>query len=286
MREGTCGIFRSVRAQSVEASEIVVVQDGPCPETAALVESGALGAIRHLVHDERRGGSAARNSGIAAAKGDLIALLDDDDEFLPTKIERQLFAFENQLACIAASRFVERSRAGETVCPRALPQPRQAIGDYLFVRKGLFRGEAEVQTSTLMAPKSLFDEVRFDEQLRRHQDWDWVLRAAQIAPLVYIPDALTIRNRTPSATRVKARSVDSLAWIDQMRPLVGDRAYSAFLLTVVSRLAADERSFSLLPTILRKAFGAGPRLVDLVRMPAFWALSPAVRDRLRHLVHH
>ncbi len=273
---------RSVRGQTHEVAEVVVVIDGPCETTEHLLASADLGPLVVVRHSERRGGSVARNSGIRASTSELIALLDDDDEFLPTKIEQQVAVFKDCGAGFSATRFIERGQSGDLVYPRRLPAGDESLPGYLFVRHGLFRGEAELQTSTIMAPRQLFETVPFDERLPRHQDWDWAIRAASVAGLVYLPDALTVRSHTPDKTRVNARHADSWDWARSMRPTMDDRAYSAFLLTVVARAAADERAWSQVPKLLAEAIRAGARPVDLIRFPTFWLLPPQLRERVRH----
>ena len=81
--------LRSVRAQRTAARvELIVVHDGR-PGTELPTEVAGL-ADQVLRTAGRVGGSRARNLGIAAATGDVVALLDDDDEWLPNKLEAQL----------------------------------------------------------------------------------------------------------------------------------------------------------------------------------------------------
>jgi glycosyltransferase involved in cell wall biosynthesis len=84
------GAVGSVLAQSLSDLEVIVVDDGSTDETAAIVEGFMAGdaRVRLIRHEAPRGVSAARNAALRAAVGDWIALLDADDEFAPTRLER------------------------------------------------------------------------------------------------------------------------------------------------------------------------------------------------------
>jgi GT2 family glycosyltransferase len=84
----------SVRAQSYAHFEVVLIDDGSSDGTAELVARryGHDGRIRYF-HQANRGVTAARNAGLAQARGDYIALLDSDDAWLPWKLELQLTCF-------------------------------------------------------------------------------------------------------------------------------------------------------------------------------------------------
>src|SRR5689334_7548849 len=86
--------LESVRSQTHERLEIIVVDDGSTDGTVAIVEAQQQIDPRiRLIRQKNAGVATARNAGAAAAKGAYLAPVDADDLWHPTKIERQLAAF-------------------------------------------------------------------------------------------------------------------------------------------------------------------------------------------------
>lgn len=93
--------LKSILNQTYTNIEIFVVDDSPVeyefrPAVKSMVESYAEKNVTYIAHDRCMGACAARNTGLDAAKGDFIGFLDDDDEWLPNKIEEQLKAFTSE----------------------------------------------------------------------------------------------------------------------------------------------------------------------------------------------
>ena len=90
---------RSALAQTLREIEVVVVIDGEDPVTSLALESGSQdGRLRVIALAVSVGGSDARNRGVDAARGEWIAFLDDDDEWLPGKLQAQLDAVKASTA--------------------------------------------------------------------------------------------------------------------------------------------------------------------------------------------
>lgn len=81
---------RSVLNQTFQDVEVVVVDDDSTDNTKEVIDGFNDTRIKYIKHEENRGGSAARNTAIRNARGNYIAFLDDDDEWLPTKLEKQI----------------------------------------------------------------------------------------------------------------------------------------------------------------------------------------------------
>jgi glycosyltransferase involved in cell wall biosynthesis len=86
--------IRSVLGQSYQDFELIVIDDGSTDETSAIVEGFGDRRIKYLPLPRNTGAGAARNVGIRAARGEFLAFQDSDDEWLPSKLSRQMSAFE------------------------------------------------------------------------------------------------------------------------------------------------------------------------------------------------
>jgi glycosyltransferase involved in cell wall biosynthesis len=170
----------SVFAQTFADYEVIVINDGS-PDTAELERALApyLARLRYL-KQENRGVSAARNAGLKAARGELVAFLDADDLWLPNYLNRQLGIIRDRgcdLVCANALFFGETKDSGLTYMD-VLEADSPWIGDATFLE--LLTAERSLITSGIVARrKLLFDAGLFDETLRNAEDLDLWLRLAK-----------------------------------------------------------------------------------------------------------
>jgi len=188
----------SVQAQTHPTWECIVVNDGSSDCTTAVAEHYSRGDRRiRLVTQENRGLSAARNAGIALARGHYLQFLDADDWIAPDKLERQLKALDGYREPAAAYcyfRFGDPADVTRTTKSRR-DRPKLLSGDPF--REIAWRWELEL---TLPAHCFLFDarlfavsNVRFDEDLPNHEDWDcWLRLFRSNPPLVLVEAHLAI----------------------------------------------------------------------------------------------
>lgn len=281
---------RSVLTQTYPAMEVLVVIDGEDKITEAPLYAIGDARIRVLSLREHVGAAEARNAGIRESRGEWIALLDDDDEWLPDKIGKQMELARSLDAQfpIVSCRLRVQTPVREYIWPRRIPAPGEPVSEYILARRGLFQGEGLVQTSALLARRELLLRVPFTRLQRRHQEWDWIFRATRIqgAELCFVDEPLAVWHVEENRDGISATNHwrYSYEWIETMRPLVTPRAYSAFLLTVVASLAARSGERRSCFTILKQAIRNGrPKPIDLFLFCGMLAIPQNYRRRLRAL---
>jgi glycosyltransferase involved in cell wall biosynthesis len=283
----------SALAQTWRAIEVVVVIDGVDLATSITVAELMWqdARVRVVELPVSVGGSDARNRGVDAACGEWIAFLDDDDEWLPGKLEAQLDAVLQSAApvVIGTCRMIARTPGNDYVWPRRKPARNEQIGEYLLARRSLTRGEGYIQTSTFFVRRSLMQAQPFKSGQLKHQDTEWVLRLARLpgVEVVFADQVLAIHNIEEERPTVSNKSNwrYSLAWSRRDRHLFTPRALSGFVLHQVASEAADQGEWRAFPLLLLEAlrYGKGtPR--DYAVFLAIWLLPRRPRRRLRDWV--
>lgn len=278
--------LNSVLAQTLSDFEVIVVVDGEDGvETSSLIASFCDDRLRCIALPKSVGGSEARNTGVRLARSRFVALLDDDDEWLPTKLEKQLVKAENYpagTAVVVTTQHIHRaSGAQDVIRPRRLPRPNEDVTEFMFDYLCYF------QTSTFLCSKELIARLPFTNGLPSLQDVDWFLRAMREAgtKLVVVPEALTIyhspEGRKTITTGTKWRSL--LEWGRVNRNLMTRRAYSRFVVgSCAARAAKEGAGIKGFATLLYECAVKGmptPKLICLLCGSYF--LKPAFRTRLR-----
>lgn len=263
----------SALAQTVAEIEVIVVVDGRDEPTCAAL--GTLRDERLRVHipQRRLGNADARNAGVGLARAEWVAFLDDDDEWLPRKLEAQLRVARGSAHTnpIVTCRLIARDDAGDFVWPRRLPRSHEPLSEYFFCRRTPFTGEGMVINSAVLTSRELALRVPFRSGLQRHVDPDWLLRATseQGARLMFVPEMepLLIWHIERSRLRVTTQRDwrQSLGYCREHPELFTRRGYAAFVLHVVGANAAAQGEWGAFYPLLREAFARGqPATVDLV----------------------
>jgi len=168
--------------------ECLVVADQSDPP-ALTVEQGERRCLRVLRNDRTPGLAGARNSGIVAARGQLVGFCDDDDEWLPDKLRVQVEALEASPGALVVG-------CGISIAYRDRRIDRLPSGVPLTMRDFLRDRVMEVHPSTLLADRAaLLGPIGLvDEQIPGSygEDHEWLLRAAQLTPVLAVPKPLVL----------------------------------------------------------------------------------------------
>jgi len=161
----------SVLEQTYPVDEIVVVDDGSTDQTRTIIESFARQGVRYI-YQENHGPGAARNTGIRATSGEIIAFLDADDVWLKDKTKRQHVYLSEHPEVALVSGFAwwwdviddERFISGEV--PKSIAALRQDI---------LVQNKIGNPSRVMLRRSALGDVGVFNESIRWGQDWDlWI----------------------------------------------------------------------------------------------------------------
>jgi len=183
----------SVAAQTVPDWEIIAVNDGSPDGSLAVLEEEARrdpGRI-HVISVANGGVSRARNTGVANARGTLIAFIDQDDLWAPEKLEKQLAQF-------SATPSLGLSFTNESVIDArdALVRNKVLKFDPTTCRGMVFSHlvfDNFIPVSSVMIRKDLFSAIGgFDPQFAFAEDYDFLLRAAREAPFDFLDDPLLL----------------------------------------------------------------------------------------------
>ncbi|WP_345371223.1 glycosyltransferase family A protein [Algivirga pacifica] len=173
--------IQSIKKQTSPIGEIILVDDGSTDTTATIIHSQFPEVV--YVKQENTGPAAARNKGLQIAKGPLIAFLDADDQWLPSKTALQLNAFQEDPSLEIVS----------------------GMTTYQFMPESMYRKElyrsAEKKTfhillSSVIVKKSVFEKTGLlDETLQLSEDQDWFMKVRELGIKTHIIDEVVLQYR-------------------------------------------------------------------------------------------
>lgn len=198
--------IRSVLSQTYRDLELLVLDNSSSDDTTRVVESFSdprLHYIRHAPLNISR----SRSLGLNKANGEFVAFLDDDDEWLPPKIQRQVGAFDagdSSLGLVYGG-FVRIDSEG-TEFETHLPILRGKILSDLLWQKDAFTGSA---SNPMMKLSGVMEIGGFDEKLMTSEDWEMYLRLSEKYQIDYVPDVV-VRIRSHRGPRLGDRVGDAM----------------------------------------------------------------------------
>lgn len=187
--------LNSVLAQTYRDIEIIVVDDSPVDyPSRKKVETTVKDCqkvndieISYIQHERNRGACAARNTGINYAKGEYIAFLDDDDEWLPEKLERQIQVMHSSdAALVYCGRICKNDVSGRSVVENTKYYKGNVFTLLLYSN---FIGSTSFP---LLKADCLKQVGGFDEKMQSAQDYDVWLRIAENNQIDYVAEPLVI----------------------------------------------------------------------------------------------
>lgn len=212
----------SVLAQSCQDFEIVVADDGSQDDPASVIAAIGDPRIRCL-RQENKGGGAARNAAIDAARGRFIAPLDSDDVFLPHHLETMKQLLDGTQDTVGYARIlVDRGKGRQFLKPPRAIREGEDMGEYILCDRGF------VPTITVVVERETARRVRYHEHLRAAEDADFAIRLAEAGCRFVMAEragAVWRDIADPGRTSASRRAQRVLAWLTEMKPRLTRRAW-------------------------------------------------------------
>ncbi|ELY77342.1 glycosyltransferase family 2 protein [Natrinema gari] len=280
----------SALEQTVDDLEVVVVDDGSTDDTEAVLAAYEDPRVRPVVHATNQGANVARNTGLEYARGEYVAFLDSDDEWLPEKLERQLAVLEERSSdwvgayCDSAYDLSGASgrlrSAAAAVLARGADEPTRE-GNEDLIGEILADNVQPGAGSTLLVRTAVARAAGgFDPDLDRFQDPEFCLRVLEHGKLAYVDAVLVRREETghPSAAVVANASEQYRSAYEAEIDRFEDAGYdirSSHELVLAKRYFAEGR-------FLRGAWHVRAATVSPRAYPGVcWAAGMGVRRRSR-----
>jgi glycosyltransferase involved in cell wall biosynthesis len=288
--------IESVLGQTYQDFEVIVVDDGSTDHTPE--EVARFGDRIRYLHQKNMGVSAARNTGIRAARGKWIAFLDSDDRWRPAKLERQLHCLQKLNVGLCFTKCV--TSRGEV-----LPDIDKSS---LSLREaGIYHGAAGSDLlghkycpwlPSMVAEKRLLEKVGlFDESLHAAEDTRIMRQLAFISEFAYLDDALAViyqgspgslthemmseagRKRLDCYVRVQAEAYWRMMEVDREKAYEARRTLGYFV-SRRAEIACAEGQFELARAYAQDGLFLARDLRSILRCAGIFAIPRLCRIRL------
>ncbi len=210
----------SVFAQTFTDYEIVVVNDGSTDDTASVL-AGYGDRVRTILMTNS-GPSAARNAGVSASSGEYLAFLDDDDEWMPRKLELSIPVLDREADCVLAyTRAFKLDRCGR----RAGTLDGQTEGAESPTMKQLLDRPWNVVPSQLVVRRRAFEQCGgFPERLSAFEDRYFLLIARELGHFHCVPEQLMRKTSRPLYPTLLQREPQYELFLELVRARYGAAA--------------------------------------------------------------
>jgi glycosyltransferase involved in cell wall biosynthesis len=239
--------------------EILLVNNGDAP----IAPSVKFPELRILSSPPSLGANGARQLGIENSRYELIALLDDDDVWFPSKLREQILfmqalwdGFTDMGWVCGAGELISEIGRPDLRSPREFSPSISDAATYLFRRKSLRAPLNQLQSSTLLFPKSVALAVPFRADLKLHQDWTWLLDVEDVlqAPILICPKYLVRYHKGTGAGITRStKAAQSMEWGSARLSTRSKRIRGDFALTVPFNMALEIGAVDNASSILLRA---------------------------------
>jgi glycosyltransferase involved in cell wall biosynthesis len=175
----------SVLCQTIQDFEVLVVDDFSETDLESVIGALNDGRVKYVRLDKKGNANVCRNLGTKQAKGDYIAFLDSDDEWLPNHLEKKINKIsDNNCDGVFGSTIIDNGNSKKIVLSRPVKENEQMI-NYLL-------SDGFAQTSSYLFTSTAAKNVLWDESLFRHQDLDFSVRFAKKYNFTATQDATSV----------------------------------------------------------------------------------------------
>jgi len=279
--------LRSVADQTFADWEVVVVDDCSSDNSAEVaLRVGQPGKVRVVRHESNLGSSAARNTGILAARGRYVSFLDSDDSWHPEKLGRQVELTQadsnpDMVLCVTQTSVIRGGgRAG--VLPKRAPLPKEPWSEFLYMKAGF------AQSNTFFLSRELAMRVGFRSKEPPHEDHLFFLDLGALgARYQLVPEPLSNWNDDLRPDRLCLGNTleRSRRYLDEAGSLMTDQARLAFQVRVLGPLLLKENPHEAVK-VFREAVRIGAvRRHHLLFVVARWALPASTVGLLRRMIY-
>jgi glycosyltransferase involved in cell wall biosynthesis len=184
----------SVRSQTFQDFEVIIVDDGSTDSTPDLLEQwrAHFGDRLHTLWLDHGGAAMARNAGIAASKGQAMAFLDSDDEWLPEHLEVCYVGLlaKPEAGMIFTDHIIQSDERIRTHAPLS--------GSLRELVRNIILRNVVIATPSVVVRREVFEKVGvFAKELNGTEDWECWVRIAVECPVVQVPSATAVIHQHP-----------------------------------------------------------------------------------------
>ncbi|HEV2314375.1 MAG TPA: glycosyltransferase family 2 protein [Candidatus Acidoferrales bacterium] len=221
--------LRSVFAQTLQDFEVLVIDDGSTDNTAEVVKSFTDWRLRYIKKEQNAGCGAAYNTGIRAATGDYVSILDSDDLWKPDKLEREVRFLDTHPEVQAVFSDLEKVDRGEFTPSfmRQSPNFSEFLGKESST-EGMALGQRQVYLCLLrevfvktialtFRKEALLKTNLFDESWPSGNDWKLLLEFSKTFRFGYIDWPLAVIRVQGDATHWRHMVRDKMLTIEMLR---------------------------------------------------------------------